>query len=407
MVPYASRVEALLSRIRRGRLRLVAGGRSREFGDPDAALEGTLEVHDASFFRDVVRDGEIGLGESYVARKWTSPDLDAVALVLMLNADAFLPVLRGGTVLLFSSRLAHRWRQRRIAQRRETSLANSRKGMSIAYDVGNPFFRRMLGPSLFYSCAIYPRPDASLEEAQDHKIDVLIRKAGIAPGHRVLDIGCGWGTLLKAAHERHGCDVHGISLAQQQIDHCRQVLPQGRFDCVDYRELPDEAAYDRIISVGMIEHVGLDQLEVFARKVARLLKPGGRAVLHTMIVGDTVDLPSGEHLSAFATRYIMPVGYVPRADDLARAIFRCGDLRVVHQERFGPHYGATMRRWRRNVLEHADAIAAEHSAEHVRAYDYLWAVAAACFTSTAFDLLQLVVDKGPIGNAAPVYDPRV
>ena len=265
----------------------------------------------------------------------------------------------------------------------------------------------MLGPSRLYSCAIYPHPAASLEEAQAHKIDVLIHKAGIAPHHDVLDIGCGWGTLLQAIHARQRCRVHGISLSKEQIDHCREVLPEGRFECIDYRELDRQAAYDRIMSVGMIEHVGLDQLPVFAATVARLLKPGGRAVLHTMIVGDTLDLPPGEHLSAFATRHIMPVGYVPRADDLVRAIVGCGDLRIVHQERFGPHYGKTMRRWRQNVLLEADAIARAYSTEHVRAYDYLWAVAAACFTSTAFDLLQIVVDKGPIENVAPVYDPRM
>ncbi len=405
-MPFVSRVESLLSRIRRGRLRLIVGGQPRVFGDPHSELEGTLVVHDPSFFRDVVRDGEIGLGEAYVKQKWSATDLDDVALVLLLNVDAFLQVLRGGTILLFPSRLARWLRQRRIAARRETSLANSRKGMSIAYDVGNEFFRRMLGPSLLYSCAIYPRPDASLEEAQAHKIDLVIRKAGIAAHHEVLDIGCGWGTLLREIHARLGCAVHGISLSREQIDHCRAALPQGRFDCIDYRELPGQAAYDRIVSVGMIEHVGLDQLSTFAGTVARLLKPGGRAVLHTMIVGDTVEIPSGEHLSAFATRHIMPVGYVPRADDLIRAIARNGDLRIVHQERFGPHYGATMRRWRQNVLQHADAIAHQYSAEHVRAYDYLWAVAAASFTSAAFDLLQLVVDKGPVASAMPVYDPR-
>jgi cyclopropane-fatty-acyl-phospholipid synthase len=388
-------------------LRLVVDGRPQEFGNGRSALVAMLVVHDPSFFAAVVRDGEIGLGESYVQGKWTSPDLDALGLVLMLNVDVFLPMLRGGTVLAIPLAIARTWSQRRIAARRETSLANSRTGMSVAYDVGNDFFRRMLGPSRFYSCAIYPHAAASLEEAQAHKVDVIMRKAGVAPGYDVLDIGCGWGTLLQAIHARHGCRIHGISLAKEQIDYCRTAVPEGRFDCIDYRELAGEALYDRIVSVGMIEHVGLDQLPVFAAAVARLLKPGGRAVLHTMIVGDTLDLPPGEHLSAFATRHIMPVGYVPRADDLVRAIVGCGDLRIVHQERFGPHYGRTMRAWRQNVLRESEAIAAAYSIEHVRAYDYLWAVAAACFTSTAFDLLQVVVDKGPIDNAAPVYDPRM
>ncbi len=399
-------VDRLFRRIRHGRLVLQTGGVRRVYGDPESDLEGTVVIHDRSFFRDVARRGEVGLGRSYAAGKWSSPDLEDLALVLHLNIDAFLPVIKGGTLMLFASRWSERWKQRWISSRRESTEEHSRRGMSVAYDVGNDFFRRMLGPSMLYSCAVWESAGQTLEEAQQHKIDLLIDKLDVAPGHSVLDVGCGWGTLLREIHARHGCRVRGISLAEKQLEHCREVLPEGRFDYLDYRQLEETAAYDRIVSVGMIEHVGSEYLQTFMDTVARLLKPGGRAVLHTMIVGDTLDLAPGVHLDSFISRTIMPIACIPTPGELLQAVNRTRRLHPVHQERFGQHYGRTLRAWRRNLLDHREAIAERYSREHVRVYDYIWGMSSGCFTSSNFDLLQLVLGKGPLSNRIEVYDPR-
>ncbi len=399
-------VHRLLKKIRHGRLILISGDRRHVYGDPDSDLEGTLVVQDQGFFGDVVRGGEVGLGQSYVRGRWSSPDLEELALVLHLNIDAFLPMIRGGTLLLFASRWAERMRQRWIAGWRESTVEQSRSGMSTAYDVGNDFFHWMLGPSMIYSCAIWRSPDQTLDQAQQHKIDLLIDKLDLEPRHSVLDIGCGWGTLLKAIHDRLGCRVRGISLAERQLEMCRETLPEGRFDYLDYRELEPSETYDRIVSVGMIEHVGSEYLQTFMETVGRLLKPGGRAVLHTMIVGDTLDLESGVHLDSFISRTIMPVACIPNPGELLKAINRTGDLFPIHYERFGQHYGRTIREWRKNVLDHEDSIAERYSREHVRVYDYIWGMSSASFTSSNFDLLQLVVGKGPLNSRVPVSDPR-
>ncbi len=399
-------VHRLLKRICHGRLILVYGGERRVYGDPDSTLEGTLVVRDRSFFRDVARGGEVGLGQSYVDGKWHSPDLEDLALVFHLNIDAFLPMIKGGTFLLFASRRIERWKQRWISDWRESTVAQSRSGMSVAYDVGNDFFRLMLGPSMLYSCAVWASPGQTLDQAQRHKIDLLIDKLDLAPEHSVLDVGCGWGTLLEAIHSRYGCEVRGISLAEKQLEHCRQILPEGRFDSLDYRELEATETYDRIVSVGMIEHVGPEYLQTFMDTVARLLKPGGRAVLHTMIVGDTLDLGPGVHLDSFISRTIMPVACIPTPGELLHAVNRTRDLFPVHYERFGQHYGRTMREWRKNVLDHQEEIAERYSREHVRVYDYIWGMSSGCFTSSSFDLLQVVVGKGPLNSRIPVCDPR-
>jgi len=278
--------------------------------------------------------------------------------------------------------------------------------MSVAYDVGNDFFSFMLGSNMQYSCAIWAAPEHTLEEAQAHKIDLLIRKLDLDSEHSVLEIGCGWGALLKEIHSRYHCCVRGISLARKQIDQCRKTLPEGRFDYLDYRELEETEAYDRIVSVGMLEHVGPEYIQVFMDTVARLLRPGGRAVLHTMIVGDTLDLEPGVHLDSFISRTIMPVACIPTAREILQAINRSGSLHPIHCERFGQHYGKTMRAWRKNVLDHSEVIAESYSAEHVRVYDYIWGLSVGSFKSSNFDLLQLVVGKGPVGDESQMCDPR-
>ena len=399
-------VQRILERLRHGRLHLVFDGHARTYGDPASRLDAELRVHDESFFRDVVLQGEIGLGRSYVAGKWSSPDLENLTLVLQLNVDAFLPMMRNGKILLFRPRLLERLKQTRLWRQRRSTLEHVRDKMASSYGVGNDFFRYVLGPCMQYSCAIWASAGDSLEQAQQHKIDVLIDKLGLSDGHRVLDVGCGWGTLLQAIRSRYDCAVRGIAAEQKQIEYCRDRLPEGRFDRLDYRDLTEEQSYDRIVSVGMIEHVGHDYVQTFMDAVARLLKPGGRAVLHTIIAGQTIDVEPGVHFDTFVSSTVMPVGYIPTYTELTQAIYRSKDLHPIHLECFGQHYGKTMREWRRNLLDHAESIAGLYSEEHVRTYDYIYGLNSGSFTAGNLDLLQIVVEKGPPSNDMALYDPR-
>ena len=403
---YEQLVSNLLQRIERGGLRLHYKGREKTFGDVADRLVGDIEVRDPAFFQRVVTDGELGLGTSYVAQEWTSPDLETLALVLNRNVGAFRSMLRGGNLLLSGLRFFEARAQRFLARRKGSNLENSKRGMSVAYDVGNDFFSHMLGANMLYSCAIFPSARVSLDEAQRHKMDVLIQKMGVERGHRVLEIGCGWGTLAGALEREQGCEVRGISLSQRQIEYCQQHHPGARFDYLDYRHLEDDGAYDRIVSVGMIEHVGFEYMEPFMGHVGRLLRPGGRAVLHTMVEGDLMDFGPGVHIRSFASGVVMPTSYIPSPSELARAVDATEGLWVVHSERFGPHYAETMRLWRRNVLDHSEELGQAYSPELVRTYDYLWAMSAACFASGNFDLQQMVVEKSPVGASGVVYDPR-
>ncbi len=404
--PFLRLVHRVLRKLEHGRLRLIFGDLTRDYGDAGSDLEAVLAVHDGRFFRDVVLQGEVGLGRSYVEKRWSSPDLEALTLVLQLNVDAFVPMMKGGTFMLYFSRLMERISQRGLSRTRQSTLEGCRDKMEVSYGAGNDFFRHALGPSMQYSCAIWASPEDSLEQAQQHKLDILLQKLAASEHHKVLDVGCGWGTLLKEIHARHGCAVKGIALEQKQIDHCRQTFPEGQFEVIDYRELAETDAYDRIISVGMIEHVGYHYIQTFMDSIARLLKPGGRAVLHTIVVGDAMPVEPGLHFDTFVSSTIMPIGYIPTRRELVTAINRTGNLRPIHHELFGQHYGRTMREWRRNVLANAEDIARLHSEEHVRVYDYIYGLNSGSFTAGALDLLQIVVEKGPLNNDIRVYDPR-
>ena len=398
-------VRRLLNRIERGGVILRSAGQEWHFGDTEGDWVGTLEVKDSKFFEEVALRGEVGLGTSYVAGLWDSEDLETFLLVLNLNVNIFRSTLRGLGPMFAGSRLMESISQRGLAHRKGSSVENSRRGMSVAYDVGEDFFRMMLGESMLYSCALYPDPEADLEAAQRHKLDVLIQKLDVAPGQRILDIGCGWGTLAEALSKR-GCSVLGISLSRRQIEHCRRHVPGAKFEYLDYRHLEEEGTFDRVISVGMLEHVGCEFIPTYMESVARLLRPGGRAVLHTMVEGDQIQIGPGVHIRSFASTYVMPTSYIPSPVELTRAAYATGTVWPTHVERFGQHYGRTMRQWRRNVLENRDEVCRRYSEEHVRTYDYLWAMSAACFTSGNFDLLQMVVVKEALGQDRAVQDPR-
>ena len=186
-------------------------------------------------------------------------------------AEALRPVLDGG--------------DHGPAQGLRHSVLRDRATVRHHYDASNAFYRRLLGSSLVYSCAYFEDPEDTLEAAQERKLELICRKLRLQPGERLLDIGCGWGSLLIHAAERHGVRAVGVTLSEEQAALARErVREAGLADRVevrvaDYREVHD-GPYDKVASVGMVEHVGLANLGAYARTIARLLRPGGLALNH-------------------------------------------------------------------------------------------------------------------------------
>ena len=222
------------------------------------------------------------------------------------------------------------------------------------YDVSNEFFKLILGEAMTYSCAIFSRGATTLEEAQEAKLELVCTKLGLRKGERVLDVGCGWGSFAIHAATNHGAKVLGITLSEPQATEARRrVAGRGMEDSVeirvaDYRELQAEP-FDAIASIGMVEHVGSSQIDVYADRLARLLKPGGRLLNHGIARLRHSDPEAG----AFSDRYVFPDAAPLHLSRILFALERAG-LEQEHVEGFRMDYAETLRHWARRLDDNLD-----------------------------------------------------
>jgi cyclopropane-fatty-acyl-phospholipid synthase len=221
------------------------------------------------------------------------------------------------------------------------------------YDVSNRFYEMVLGPSMAYTCAVFPKESASLEEAQADKFDLVARKLGLASGMRLLDVGCGWGALARHAVERYDARVVGVTLSQEQVDWARRANDEaGLSDRVeirrqDYRDVSGE--FDAISSIGMFEHVGSERMGEYFRDLRALLVPTGRLLNHA------ISSVGGSRLGSrsFIGRYVFPDGELIDVGEVVLAMEAAG-LEVRDVESLREHYARTLRHWVRNLEESWD-----------------------------------------------------
>jgi cyclopropane-fatty-acyl-phospholipid synthase len=366
-------------------------GRERVFGSDSALTRAEMNIWDESLYQDLLSQGDWGLGWAYVQQKWGSKSPRDVSLVFMLNEHVFKPYVPWATRLSPGMRAITR--QSRANQRREGEVR--RRTISECYDVGNDFFQWVLGPSMTYTCAIWPHPEASLEEAQENKIRILTQKARIEPQHSVLEMGCGWGTLCNHIQQTTHAKVKGIALAREQIRWAKEHYPNCEFEYLNYDNAT--GTYDRIVSVGMAEHVGRENLDDFMRLVCELLVPGGRFVMHTMCSYEGVLMLSDrERWTSFAS-VVMPNGDVPSMANVVKSAMNTGMMRLVHSETFGVHYARTGKAWLDNLVRNKDRIVAAYSEELYRTYFYSWSMGSAAF-ETGLTLAHFVFEKKPFGS---------
>jgi cyclopropane-fatty-acyl-phospholipid synthase len=381
----------LCGRIRAGHLALTTpDGRAFGFGPEDSETRAELRVLDRALYAQILTQGDWGLGWGFVEKRWESDEPRNVPLVFMLNEDVFRPAIRWLGRLSPAMRLVARGN----AADQSRLEAVRRRTISQCYDVGNDFFQWVLGPSMVYTVAIWPRPDATLEEAQEHKLALVTRKSRIEAHHHVLDLGCGWGTLADYIRRTTGAKVKGITLSQEQVKWAREHHPGCEFEYLNYDDL--EGVYDRIVCVGLAEHVGRENLDDFFQLVCDHLSPGGRFFLHTMQSHDGILMASpSERWTSFAS-VAMPNGDVPSMTNLVKSSLKTGRLRLLHTETFGIHYARTGLAWRENTMRHRDEIVARYSEELYRSYVYSWSMGSAAF-ETGMTLAHLVFEKQPFG----------
>ena len=292
----------------------------------------TLVVRSPNVFRRLLTaPGELGLGRAYVAGELdVGGDLYAALAALRdripdlraFGAGQWADVLGLSATSLARSRLRPLPIPPEEAHLRGVRHSKERDAAAIAhhYDVSNAFYRIVLGPSMTYSCAVWERPDVTLEQAQAAKYELVCRKLGLEPGMRLLDVGCGWGGMVLHAAEHHGVTAVGVTLSGRQAEWAdKAVAEAGLADCVeiryqDYRDMAD-GPFDAISSIGMFEHVGLSQLRTYFGGLRRLLRPGGRLLNHGISrppnTGRTRFQPN-----SFIDRYVFPDGELHEVGDV-------------------------------------------------------------------------------------------
>jgi cyclopropane-fatty-acyl-phospholipid synthase len=227
------------------------------------------------------------------------------------------------------------------------------------YDVSNRFYELVLGPSMTYTCAVFPREDASLEEAQAEKYDLVARKLDLQPGQRLLDVGCGWGGMVRHAAREYGVRTLGVTLSREQADWAKEAIDaEGLGDLaevrhLDYRDVL-EGGFDAVSSIGLTEHIGRRNYPAYFSFLHGRLRPGGRLLNHCITRPHNHDEDTG----AFIDRYVFPDGELTGVGRIVRAIQDTG-LEVQHVENLREHYAHTLAGWSRNLEEHWDECVAE------------------------------------------------
>ncbi|MFC8720920.1 class I SAM-dependent methyltransferase [Kitasatospora sp. NPDC057198] len=284
---------------------------------------------------------------------------------------------------------------------RAHSRRRDRAAISHHYDVGNDFYRLVLGPSMVYSCAYWEPAAKSLEDAQAAKLDLICRKLGLRPGLRLLDVGCGWGSLVLHAARHYGVEAVGVSISTEQVALARQrVAEAGLADRIeirlqDYREVPD-GPFDAVSSVGMAEHVGSAQYLVYARLLYGLLAPGGRLLNHQIA---RRPLPPGREyrLSPFIDRYVFPDGELSPIGTTVSRLEEAG-FEVRDVEALREHYGRTLREWVANLEAHWPEAVALVGRNRARVWRLYMAASAVSFEQNHIGINQvLAVRPTPVG----------
>lgn len=353
--------------------------------------------------------GELGLGRAYVAGELdVEGDLGAVVALgerlpnMRLGPMGWLAALRAAAAsgALRGGRLPPPPEEARL----EGPLhSRKRDAAAIAhhYDVSNDFYRLVLGPTMTYSCAYFDSPEGSLDQAQSDKHDLICGKLRLRPGERLLDVGCGWGSLAINAAERFGAHVVGVTLSSRQFELAsKRVAEAGVGDRVairlqDERDV-DDGPYDAIGSVGMFEHVGSERLAGYFGHLRALLRPGGRLLNHG------ISRPPGSRTftrrRSFLDRYVFPDGDLSEIGDVVGVIQRAG-LEVRDVESLREHYALTLRRWVSNLERHRDACVSLVGEGRYRVWRLYMSVAARNFEAGRTQVHQVLAVRSDRGEA--------
>jgi cyclopropane-fatty-acyl-phospholipid synthase len=391
--PAAARsVLRLLGGLRNGRLELqLPDGTQSRFGAANpAGAHGAIRLANWNVCAAVLKAGDIGFAESYIAGDWTTPDLAALMKLFVANRDAVESAVYGswwGSLL---------YRTRHLLNR--NSCRGSRKNIHAHYDLGNEFYRLWLDETMNYSSAWFDGSHSrSLPDAQRAKVRRALAECGLRSGQRLLEIGCGWGALAEEAAGEFGAQVTGVTLSTEQLAYAQDRLAAaglaGRAELrlQDYREI-DDGPFDAIASIEMFEAVGREYWPGFFATVRDKLKRGGRACIQSITIRDDL-FERYVKGTDFIQQYIFPGGLLPSPSQF-RMHARAAGLEVVNEHAFGADYAETLRRWRERFLaEETRVRRIGFDTRFMRTWDFYLAYCEAAFEGGNTDVIQFTLRK--------------
>jgi cyclopropane-fatty-acyl-phospholipid synthase len=334
-----------------------------------------IQVHNPEFYPRVIAGGSLALGESYMDGWW---DCDALDQFFERILAARLDKKARKSIALLGAAL----------KARLTRIHGRSRAFEVGrwhYDIGNDLFELMLDRRMNYSCAYWQEAD-TLDKAQEAKLELTCRKLGLEPGMRVLDIGCGWGGFAIYAAEKYGVEVTGVTVSKEQVKLAQKrcaALPV-YFELKDYRDL--HGTFDRIVSIGMFEHVGYTRYRTYMQVVKRCLKDDGLFLLHT-IGGNT----SVHSVEPWVAKYIFPNSMLPSARQITAAAE--GIFIIEDWHSFGPHYDPTLLAWHRNFIDNWHRIQNAYDNRFQRMWVYYLLSCAGSFRARRNQLWQIVFSK--------------
>jgi len=337
-----------------------------------------IQIHNDDFYRRVLSQGSLGLGESYMDAWWDCEELDGF-FYRIVRADLEHKVRRDWKLLV------------KALWARVFNLQSKRRAFQIGerhYDLGNDLFENMLDKRMVYSCA-YWKNAKTLDEAQENKLDLICQKIGLKKGMRVLDVGCGWGSFAKYAAEKYGATVIGITVSKEQVelgrDLCKGLPVEIRLQ--DYRDINE--SFDHVVSVGMFEHVGYKNYKTFMKCVHKCLKDDGLLLLHTIGGNESVKAPE-----PWTHKYIFPNGLLPSIKQIGASIEGLFVMEDWHN--LSTDYDKTLMAWHHNFERSWDKIKSNYDERFYRMWRYFLLSNAGAFRARKNQLWQVILSKNGV-----------
>lgn len=345
----------------------------------NGAAPADIKVHNEKLWRAIALRGSLGLGEAYMNGWWDADPLDEFFFKL-LRAKMGAGISDPATVM---ARLAAAFINPQT-RRRSTAVAEQH------YNLGNDFYSTWLDPYMQYTCAYWKESD-TLEAAQEHKLDLICRKLNLQAGERVLELGCGWGGFARFACEHYGVQVDGYNISTEQVAYARERCAQknlpATFHLSDYREAT--GTFDKVVSIGMLEHVGEKNYPAFFELIRRCLKPDGLALIHSIGCNETKNTSD-----PWFQKYIFPGGQLPSLVQLTQTLEHVLVIEDVHN--MGAHYDRTLMAWFERFDESWPQFSESYGERFYRMWKYYLLSCAGSFRARNIQLWQLVLS--PLGH---------